>query len=270
MARIRTIKPEYYTHPETLALSIPARLLQAALWNQADDEGRLYDQPTKIAGNTFGEDDDIDVRALLAELAEWGRIIRYEVDGRRIIQCVNFRKHQRIDKPRPSSLPTPTGFVQESSAKATGDIPEASRGEWKGMEEEWKGRDYKTIGEAFERFWVAYPTEGRRDKPKARALFVAALKRRVDPADIIAGATRYAADPNRGAEFPHQTSTKYAQGWLSGERWNDPPLAPRGNAPQVSPHEARTTDLMQRAIDADRREAQREGIRSLGAAVAAE
>jgi hypothetical protein len=86
---------------------------------------------------------------------------------------------------------------------------------------------------AFERFWKAYPTEGRRDKPKVLRLFDRACSDGVDPEEIIAGAERYAADPNRGtAEW--QTPTKYAQGWLSGERWNDPPLPRRqtGRAPK--------------------------------------
>lgn len=224
MPRIRTVKPEYWTHPETLALSIPARLLQVSLWNHADDEGRLYDQPGKIGGNSFGDDDDQDVRGLLAELASKGRIIRYEVAGRRAIQCVNFLRHQRIDKPTPSRIPAPPGYVPEASQNAPGDVAEDSRLEGKGKER--KGKNYSPV---FEEFWIEYPRDGRRDKPKAFKAWEAALASGADPAEIIAGAQRYAADPNRGTE-QHQTPTKYAQGWLSGERWNDPPLAARGSS----------------------------------------
>lgn len=68
----------------------------------------------------------------------------------------------------------------------------------------------------FEVFWKAFPTEGRHDKPKAAVAFASAL-RRASLDEIVDGATRYAADPNRA-------KTKYAQGWLSGDRWTEGPL----------------------------------------------
>jgi hypothetical protein len=71
----------------------------------------------------------------------------------------------------------------------------------------------------FEEFWAAYPVEGRHDKPKAAAEFERALKR-VEVAEIVGGARRYRDDPNRDSG-----KTKYAQGWLSGDRWNDPLIA---------------------------------------------
>lgn len=91
-------------------------------------------------------------------------------------------------------------------------------------------RSYPT---AFDTFWQAYPSEGRRDKPKAFAEWERAVKRLAaeligtegEDLDeeaagrIVVGAERYAADPNRDP-----AKTKYAQGWLSGDRWNDPPL----------------------------------------------
>ena len=46
MARIRTIKPEFFTSEDIVALSPLARLLFIALWCEADREGRLVWKPT--------------------------------------------------------------------------------------------------------------------------------------------------------------------------------------------------------------------------------
>ncbi len=150
MPRIRTIKPEFFTHPEILALSIPARLLLLSLLGQADDEGRLYDQPLKIAGQAFGEQDKVNVRRLLSELASNGRIERYTAAGRACIQVSNFANHQSVSHPRPSSIPP--GSLPEVSGGAPepdrppsgtppGTLPEASGGEWNGTGNREQGRE---------------------------------------------------------------------------------------------------------------------------------
>lgn len=73
---------------------------------------------------------------------------------------------------------------------------------------------------AFDEFWSAYPR--KQGKQEARRAWNAALRRGADPGAIVAGARRYAADPNREPEF-----TKMAQGWLNGGRWADDPLPER-------------------------------------------
>lgn len=45
MARIRTIKPEFFTSEDIVELSAFARLLYIALWCEADREGRLNWRP---------------------------------------------------------------------------------------------------------------------------------------------------------------------------------------------------------------------------------
>lgn len=109
MPRIRSVKPEFYTHPDNVAVSIPARLLYLSLFNQADDEGRLRDQPRIIGALAFGDEDKVNPERLLSELASCPepRILRYEDSGKRYIQVLNFTKHQKISHPRPSVLPPP-------------------------------------------------------------------------------------------------------------------------------------------------------------------
>ena len=74
----------------------------------------------------------------------------------------------------------------------------------------------------FDEFWQAYPRKA--GKRVAREAYEQAI-READPAVILAGAKRYAADPNREAQFtPHPTT------WLRQGRWEDDPLPPRSTA----------------------------------------
>lgn len=98
MARIRTIKPEYWQDEKLAPLDPLTRLVYIALWNQADDRGRLVDSVKMIDGFMFSQTDDTCENALQA-LARLGRIRRGVTgSGQRIIQISNWH-HQKIDKP---------------------------------------------------------------------------------------------------------------------------------------------------------------------------
>jgi hypothetical protein len=45
MARIRTIRPEFWTSEQVTECSMPARLLFIGLWNFCDDGGRMPYSP---------------------------------------------------------------------------------------------------------------------------------------------------------------------------------------------------------------------------------
>lgn len=62
----------------------------------------------------------------------------------------------------------------------------------------------------------------RQGRGAARKAWVSAI-RKANPQDIIAGAHRFADDPNREPAFTPHPST-----WLNQERWSDDPLPPRG------------------------------------------
>src|SRR6476660_4782318 len=84
-----------------------ARLLFIGLWTEADREGRLEDRPKRIKVEILPFD-ECDVDFLLGALDEAKFIWRYETDGRKLIQILNFTKHQ---KPHPKEvsfhLPSP-------------------------------------------------------------------------------------------------------------------------------------------------------------------
>lgn len=113
MARIRTIKPDFWEHEGIGCLTPAARLLYIATWNLADDEGLLRWTPTVIKANVFLYDDTLDipaVTALMKELEDRHYVHPYRggTAQQRLGWVVNFRKHQRINRPQPSRLPPPS------------------------------------------------------------------------------------------------------------------------------------------------------------------
>jgi len=136
--RIRTVKPEFFSHPEVASVSIPARLLLISLWTQADDEGRLYDQPTKIRGLAFAEEDKVNVPRMLAELEAAQRILRYIAEEKHCIQIVHFDRHQRVNRRTPSVIPPP--LLTDPSVRTHGGLTEDSPLEGKGRERNREGK----------------------------------------------------------------------------------------------------------------------------------
>lgn len=107
MARMRTLKPGFFSNEALAEVSPIGRLLFAGLWCLADREGRLEDRPKRIKAEVLPYD-KTDVDRLLSSLAEHGFIERYEVDGDRLIQVINFKKHQTPHiKEQASTLPPP-------------------------------------------------------------------------------------------------------------------------------------------------------------------
>ena len=107
MARLRTLKPGFFTNDALAEIEPLGRLLFQGLWCLADRAGRLEDRPRKIKAEVLPYD-DCDADRLLSELAARGFIVRYEVAGLRYIQVVNFGKHQTPHiKEAESTIPAP-------------------------------------------------------------------------------------------------------------------------------------------------------------------
>lgn len=105
MARIRTIKPEFFTSEDIVGLSPMARLLYIALWCEADREGRMSWKPKTFKMRYF-PGDNCDIDALCGEIVDAGLVIRY-ADSYAYIP--SFSAHQHINpRETQSSLPSPT------------------------------------------------------------------------------------------------------------------------------------------------------------------
>jgi hypothetical protein len=112
MPRIRTVKPELWEDEVVGLLPRDARLLFISTFNMADDEGLLRWTPSYIKAQTFMYDDDVTlkyVEHLMGLLADAGLLFPYigGVARQQMAVVVNFRKHQRINRPQKSKLPPP-------------------------------------------------------------------------------------------------------------------------------------------------------------------
>lgn len=102
--RIRTVKPEFWVHPVMSRLPYDTRILALGLLNLADDEGYFDADPDYIRGAVLFREDSSNVRRMLDELSRSEWIILCGTRDRPIGRVVNFRKHQRVDRPQPSRL----------------------------------------------------------------------------------------------------------------------------------------------------------------------
>lgn len=113
MARIRSVKPQLRTSQVVAAWPIEVRYFFVLLWGYLDDRGRGLDVPKAIAGDCFPHDDKVTPAKADAWLTlmtrQAGRkpapLCRYEVDGIRYLHCVNWKEHQRVNRPTPSQHP---------------------------------------------------------------------------------------------------------------------------------------------------------------------
>lgn len=123
MARIRSIKPEFWTSEQVMECSMVARLLFIGLWNFADDLGRLSFAPKTIKAQIFPSDDvsSDDVRRMIDELSTNGLVLIYEVDGKDYIQITGWQ-HQKIDRPQPGKYPSPVnGYKSAQNSHSSND-----------------------------------------------------------------------------------------------------------------------------------------------------
>lgn len=127
MARARNIKPGFFKNEDLAECTPWARLCFAGLWTLADREGRLEDRPKRIKGELFPYD-TVDVEPLLQELERFKFILRYEIDGFKAIQILEFAKHQSPHYSevqsviKPPTLPEPRG---NDDRGVLGELPES-------------------------------------------------------------------------------------------------------------------------------------------------
>ncbi|MBS1725045.1 MAG: HNH endonuclease [Armatimonadetes bacterium] len=104
MARIRTIKPEFWTDEKIVMLPYEARLLFVGIWNFCDDDGYIVDEPARIQMQVLPAD-DIDADALIDLLCAASLLERcIGRDGRSVLRVVKFLDHQKISHPSPSKF----------------------------------------------------------------------------------------------------------------------------------------------------------------------
>lgn len=151
MARIRSIKPEFFTSEQVAECSTTARLLFVGLWCFCDDGGIHPYSVKRIKMEVFPGDDftEEQVDSLLAELLSAKLLRSYVVAGQRFLIVTGWH-HQRIDKPNCKyPPPTPTTQFDNHSANGIGTLsdqlpPDGSRVDGSRVESNGNGVDFSS------------------------------------------------------------------------------------------------------------------------------
>ena len=142
MARIRTIKPEFFRHLGLYKAEkeekLPLRLSFAGLWTSCCREGRFKWIPEMLKLDCLPYD-DIDFSRVLDALWTRGYIEKYENTGEIYGFIPSWSEHQHINnRESESNLPDPS---ESNIITRESRVPDASEGEGKGKER--KGKEGK-------------------------------------------------------------------------------------------------------------------------------
>jgi hypothetical protein len=128
MARIRTIKPDFWTDEKLTECSLSARLLFIGTWNFADDNGNLDRSAKQIKARVFPLD-NLDCEPLILELLAKELLIEYSYEDRLYLHIQGFNKHQLINRPSKPTCP-----IYDESLRTHGVLITEGRKERKGVE----------------------------------------------------------------------------------------------------------------------------------------
>ena len=133
MARIRTIKPEFWTAEQVMELSRDARLLFVGMWNFCDDQGVHPAALKTLKAEVFPGDDITgdDVKRMIDEIIAQGLLCEFEHENRRWWHVTGW-KHQLINRPTPSRYPRPPRIAPPPLAAG----PDGTSG--KGLDEQFQ------------------------------------------------------------------------------------------------------------------------------------
>jgi len=139
MARIRTIKPDFWRDESLASVSPEAALLAIGLLNHADDEGYFNAHPKLIESDIFPlRELSNTITVMIDELHRIGYIELYKGhDGKRYGHICNFSKHQVINKKNPSKIKA-LCEVLDDSVTTTVVLPVGMEGKGKEKEKEKK------------------------------------------------------------------------------------------------------------------------------------
>lgn len=173
MARIRTVKPEFWSHPIMSKATDEARLAAIGLLNLADDEGYFLASPGIVRSFIWPHDEDSSrARRVLDELSRLGYVeLREHPSQGPIGRVLAFVKHQRVDRANPSKLkdyfdsPNDRRTLDEQSSTDQGSGIREGKGRDQGKEQgndsplpkTANGSHLQDDPEAFERAKAAYP-----------------------------------------------------------------------------------------------------------------
>lgn len=223
MARIRTVKPEFFTSEDVVELSAMARLLYIALWCEADKEGRLAWKPKTLKMRYFPAD-DCDIDTMCNEIVERGLCVIY---GDSLAYIPTFKDHQHINPREKESaiLPPPPQKEIDASPRVTSATVTV---ETRAGRKEGKGRESTPANppDGFGEFWDAY------GKKKGKEAAIREWRKICPDEDLIQIIVAAAAAVCSGTE---ERFRKDPERWIKGKHWTDEVSATASAAPDNGP-----------------------------------
>ena len=116
MARIRSIKPDFFTSETVASLPLSTRLTFIGLWTYVDDNGVGMDNELLINAAIWPlEGDSLETLARtredLATLSRAGLVNRYRDSRKRYLFVTSWDEHQKVDHPRKPRYPRPGDVI---------------------------------------------------------------------------------------------------------------------------------------------------------------
>lgn len=225
MARIRNIKPDFWTDEKLVELDPWERLLFIGIWNFVDDEGFMPYSPKRIKMQVF-PGDSLEISRGLQNLISIGALTLYDSEAGQILKVTNWSKHQKVSNPSPSKYRgielAEAGAKPRNYAESTPEILEPSPKSTENSGEVHKERegerevrkDLSTKADEFDRWYSKYPR--KEAKEAGRKAFVKARKS-VSLEALMDGLERY-VDSVRGVE---RRFIALPASWLNAGRWED-------------------------------------------------
>jgi hypothetical protein len=135
MARIRSIKPEFFTSLTIADQPLSARLTFIGLWTYVDDNGVGLADPRLIRASVWPLEEAPDIlqrtREDLQSLHAARLVTLYEASGKALVAVSNWSEHQKVSHPRKPRYPRPEEVSQPSGTPSDQDScepPEDSGG----------------------------------------------------------------------------------------------------------------------------------------------
>lgn len=126
MARIRYIKPEFYSDTKLSDVSIFARYFYAGLFCQLDRSGVCEDDPKLLKREIFPYDEGVSIKnidELINQLVVNGRLIRFEYGEKRYLYCPKLVQHQNFHKDEKPRYCFPTELLDSLHNKRVDTVP---------------------------------------------------------------------------------------------------------------------------------------------------
>lgn len=123
MANKRMIYSDLFEDDFLSSLDLFGRFLWVGLIGAVmDDQGRAIDNAAIIRARVFPYDQvsDAQVEAVIATLAHAGKLLRYMVNGKKLLQIVNWWKFQQPSWAAESKFPAPDGWTDRVKVHVKG------------------------------------------------------------------------------------------------------------------------------------------------------